>query len=227
MPKVLFATPFLEVPTKHWVESLEASIPYVEEAGWEHGLTVEIGNPYVSGARANLLAKFVNDASYDRIFFIDYDLGWEPAALAKVLSVDSDVVCGDYRFKNDREEYMTKLMSNEHGTPLVRRDGCILAEVAPAGFMCIKREVLDRFAQSYPSLTYGTNNVHVDLFNHGAIDGIWWGEDYAFCYRWRKLGGEVWVAPDLNIDHHSKSVVYKGNLHEFLLRQPGGSNHKE
>lgn len=227
MPKVLFATPFLSTPTVPWTESLEASVPHIEEAGWEHGLAVEVGNVYISGARASLVKKFLDDDSYDRIFFIDYDLSWEPHAITKILAIDSDVVGGDYRFKKGDEEYMSKIISGTDNTPIVRQDGCIKVDALPGGFMCIKRSAVLEFGKHYTDLLYGPDNKYVDLFNHGAIDGTWWGEDYGFCYRWRKMGGECWCYPNLDIDHHSKNMVYTGNLHEFLLRQPGGSHFKE
>ena len=33
----------------------------------------------------------------------------------------------------------------------------------------------------------------------GAHNGAWWGEDYAFCRRWREKGGQIWCLPDLGI----------------------------
>jgi hypothetical protein len=56
-----------------------------------------------------------------------------------------------------------------------------------------------------------------DLFNHGAHEGVWWGEDYAFSRRWREMGGEIWVVPDLDITHHSRDAAFPGNYHKFLL----------
>ena len=55
------------------------------------------------------------------------------------------------------------------------------------------------------------------MFNHGAMDGVWWGEDYAFSNRWRKAGGKIWVIPDMNIDHHGGDICYAGNFHKHLL----------
>jgi hypothetical protein len=77
---------------------------------------------------------------------------------------------------------------------------------------------------AYPELCFGPRyHPSVDLFNHGAHEGVWWGEDYAFCRRWNAIGGEIWVVPDLDLTHHSKTEAFPGNYHEWLLRQPGGS----
>jgi hypothetical protein len=137
-----------------------------------------------------------------------------------------------YRFKEETpEHYMCSIFSRPNGTPWVRPDGCIKAQTIPAGFLKITPEAVDKFMSAYPELMYGPkHNSSVDLFNHGAIDGVWWGEDYAFAHRWKKKCGDIWIVPDLDIDHHlvdkkdsSIKQVFKGNFHRYLLRQPGGS----
>jgi hypothetical protein len=78
--------------------------------------------------------------------------------------------------------------------------------------------------RAYPELCYGPQySLSVDLFNHGAHEGLWWGEDYAFCRNYARLAEEVWIVPDINLDHCQDDYVYKGNFHEYLLRQDGGS----
>jgi len=40
--------------------------------------------------------------------------------------------------------------------------------------------------------------------------GVYLSEDYAFCRRWRAIGGEIWL--DLNSKlNHSGSYTYRGN----------------
>ena len=137
--------------------------------------------------------------------------------------------------------------------PIGRTSDCALkAKVAPAGFLKVTTAALDHFMRCYPELCYGPQySLSVDLFHHGAHKGLWWGEDYAFCRNYIDCGGDVWIVPDLNIDHwshnwqcpkcgilngveHSEKCkacstergevgVFRGNYHEFLLRCPGGS----
>ena len=114
---------------------------------------------------------------------------------------------------------------NPDWTPKIREfDGAISATLIPAGFLKITKEAVDKFMGEYPELSYGPRySPTVDLFNHGARDRIWWGEDYSFAQRWKEKCGDIWLVPDLNINHHAADKVYPGNLHEFLMRQPGGS----
>lgn len=223
MPKVIFCIPTITKPYQVCLDSLEASIPLIQEAGWEEGTVHEIGCPYISAARSTMLRKAL-DAKADVIVFIDHDLSWDPQDLLTLIQTDGDVVSGTYRFKRDEEEYMGAILTKEDGTPLCREDGCIRAHSIPAGFLKVTERAIDRFIQAYPNLCYGKRYApHVDLFNHGAKDHVWWGEDYAFARNWRDLGGEIFLIPNLNITHWAGDNPYPGNYHEFLLRQPGGS----
>ena len=187
-------------------------------------MVTEIGNPYISAARSYMLRKAL-DAKADVIVFIDHDLSWNPQALLKLIETPGDVVAGIYRFKNDDCAYMGVIDDDEDFRPKVRDDGCIKATRVPAGFLKITKEAVNRFMAFYPDLCYGPKyNLSVDLFNHGAYKGAWWGEDYSFSRNWIDLGGEIWVVPDLDLNHHSSDGrIFAGNYHEFLLRQPGGS----
>lgn len=163
---------------------------------------------------------------FDAIVFIDHDMAWTPEDMVKLLTTEGDVVCGTYRFKDDgKEAYMGCIYTGDTDRPMVREDGCMLANRVPAGFLKITMAAIERFKAAYPELiTFRDDPPSVDLFNHGAFDGQWWGEDYSFSRRWREAGGEVWLIPDLNLTHHTADKAYPGNFHEFMLRQPGGVN---
>lgn len=197
-------------------------MPLIRAAGWEEGAVEERGCPYISYARATMLRKAL-DANADVIVFIDYDVSWKPQDLLTLIETDGDVVAGTYRFKTDEEQYMGTWQTNADGYPRLRADGCFLADRVPAGFLKITKAAVDRFMKAHPELIFGVRySPTVDLFNHGVIDGVWYGEDYAFSKRWREAGGEIALIPDLDIDHHSSTTAYRGNLHRFMMRQPGG-----
>lgn len=226
MPKVILCVPTVSKPYKQCLDSIEASIPLIEAAGFEHGMVSEIGCPYISAARSKMLRKALDDKA-DIIVFIDHDLSWDPQDLLTLIQTPGDVVSGTYRFKKEPVEYMGSLLTDAKGFPIPRPNGTLLAHSIPAGFLKITEACVDGFIRAYPDLCYGKSYApSVDLFNHGAHKGVWWGEDYAFARNWRDCGGEVLLLPNLNITHHTKERGYPGNFHEFLLAQPGGSNHK-
>lgn len=222
--KVVLCLPTLTRPYPQTLAAIEASVPLLDAAGHEHFMVSEVGCPYISGARATMLRKAL-DVKADVIVFIDHDLSWSPGDLVKLIEAKGDVVAGLYRFKySDKVEYMGVIDDDDHGFPKVREDGCIKADRVPAGFLKVTRDAVNRFMKAYPHLVYGEAcNPSVDLFNHGAHKGAWWGEDYAFSRNWTDAGGEIWIVPDLNLTHHSPDEAFEGNYHEFLLRQPGGS----
>lgn len=221
--KVAFAVPTLTRPKQECLAALGASIPALDAAGIEHQTVWEVGCPYISHARATMLRKSL-DAGTDCTVFIDHDMSWRPEDLVRLIRTEGDVVAGTYRFKKDEEEYMAVVDCHADGTPVVRpADGAIRADKVPAGFLKVTRHAVRRFMRAYPELVYGDpEHPSVDLFNHGAHRGVWYGEDYAFSRNWRACGGDIWLVPDLDLTHHGDKP-YPGNFHEFLLRCPGGS----
>lgn len=221
--KVVFCIPTLTRPYQACLDSLAASIPPIRAAGWDEGMVSEIGCPYISAARSTMLRKAL-DAGADVIVFIDHDLSWKPEDLLTLIETEGDVVAGTYRFKKDAEEYMGVIQDDANALPVCRDDGAIKATRVPAGFLKITKGAVNRFMTAYPELCYGPKfSLSVDLFHHGAHDGAWWGEDYAFSRNWLALDGEIWLVPDLDIAHHTTEKAYPGNFHHFLMAQPGGS----
>ena len=221
--KVAFCTPTMDRPYPEYLESLEASVPVLDAAGIEHSSVFEIGCPYISAARATMLSKALKWGA-DVIVFIDHDLSWSPEALLKLIQTEGDVVAGTYRYKKDEEDYMGAIHTDpEDHRALARKDGCLSANRIPAGFMKITRSAVEAIRAAYPELSI--NDGGLDLFNHGAHKGVWFGEDMAFSRRWNdEMKREIWLIPNIDITHHSKTDAYPGNYYEFLLRQPGGSN---
>lgn len=228
--KCVFCSPFYSPPAKGklhpFMRSLEAAVPAIVAAGWDEGLAQQVYNPYISFARAEMLRRAL-DAKADVIVFHDYDISARPSDYVKLIETEGDVVAGTYRYKKDEEQYMGDVVTDpDSHKPIGRKtDGAIKTDRVPAGFLKITKEAVGRFMDAYPELIYGTRyNPSVDLFNHGAHMGVWYGEDMAFSRRWSDLGGDIWLVPDLDLTHWDGDKPYPGNLHQFLMRQPGGIN---
>lgn len=219
LTKVVFACPTVTRPFDCFLQSMEASVPLLDAAGLDHQIVFEIGNPYISAARATMLRKAI-DAKADVIVFIDHDLGWKPRDLVRLIETQGDVVSGTYRFKTPNEEYMGSIVMDADFIPQGRAsDGCLAALTIPAGFLKVTRNAVNIFMEGYPELVYGEPcSPFIDLFNHGAHNRVWYGEDYAFSRNWRALGQPIWLVPDLDIDHHSKDEVFRGNFHRYLMK---------
>lgn len=225
--KVVFCCPTVTRPYEQFLEAMKAELPLLDAAGLDHKMVWEIGNPYISSARAIMLRKAL-DEQPDAIVFLDHDLSWKPGDLLRLIQTEGPVIAGTYRFKRDEEEYMGTIRAAADGKPIVRDDGCVRAEWVPAGFLKVTSQAVHDFMASYPELMFGSRyRPHIDLFNHGAHEWIWYGEDYSFSRRWNERGGEIWVIPDLDLTHHGSDRPFPGNYHRYLLRQPGGSHHPQ
>lgn len=235
--KVAFCTPTMSRPFPQYLAAMEATVPHLEAAGIEHQTVFEVGCPYISHARATMTRKAL-DVGADVIVYIDHDLSWQPENLLKLIQTEGDVLAGTYRFKKEPEEYMGTLQSDADGRPMLRRDGLVVAEWVPAGFLKVTRVAIRSLMRAYPELLYGAPDApHFDLFNHGAHNWLWYGEDYAFSRRYIERCGPIWFVPNLDLTHWARTekqigenryeieyVPYAGNWHRYLLRQPGGSD---
>jgi hypothetical protein len=93
------------------------------------------------------------------------------------------------------------------------------------GFMMIKRCTIEKMIEVFPLLKYtdnlfylkgNENNFAYALFDTGIEDNEYLSEDWMFCNRWRKLGGEIWL--DISIDlTHTGPEDFKGCYMSFIL----------
>lgn len=220
--KIVFAMPTVKRPYQQALDALRAAVPAVEALGFKHALVQEIGNPYIGCARATMLRKAL-DAKADMVIFLDHDISYRPEDLVRLVQTEAGIAAGLYRFKTPEEVYMGVLDTDSSGRVSERFDGALRAQLVPAGFLKVTKEAVDVFMTKFPELCYGPKySPSVDLFNHGAHGGTWWGEDYAFSRRWRECGGDIWVIPDVTLVHWAEDSPYTGNYSNFLRRQPGG-----
>lgn len=221
--RVAFCYPTMAGPTDAFLDSLARSVPLLD-GRYEHRAIHELGCPYISGARATMLRKAMQWGA-DVYVFLDDDVAWRPEDLVALIEAEGEVVAGTYRYKTGGDPtYMGRVFLGPNTRPIVRdTDGAIKAICLPAGFLKVTAGAVAKFMAAYPELniTGGDDFVSPDLFNHGAHKGVWYGEDYAFCRNWMDLGGEIWLLPDLDLDHHGRGVqkglVWKGNFHRHLL----------
>ena len=78
------------------------------------------------------------------------------------------------------------------------------------GFMMIRRDTIEKMGRAFPSTKYtddvgflhGSENEYAfALFDCGVEDGHYCSEDWLFCSRWSKMGGDVWIDVTINLNH--------------------------
>lgn len=183
------------------------------------------GDPYITKARNRLASEFLHKYPMcDKAFFTDDDVGWKPEDALRILQHDEDVVCGIYPKKSDVLDFPVEVaIENEQ---IVEKNGLYKASLAPTGFLCIKRSVLERLkaqSGSYVEQDIVGNNIQCwDFFRNGFVPdepgglvGRWWGEDYFFSILCRHNGIDVWIDPDVDFTHRG-GKAWKANFRDSL-----------
>lgn len=132
----------------------------------------------------------------------------------------------NYKFENDE--------NLQKGIPNVK-DGLIELEVAGTGFMCIKRHVIETMVEKMPELKYKKEegylqNIQDDGTRWALFDseidkerGYFLSEDYTFCRRWQRLGGQVWLDPTIKLTHWG-TYAFEGQEFFKFTEQPETQN---
>ena len=84
---------------------------------------------------------------------------------------------------------------------------------------------VNKFYRAYPDLVYGDAFApHIDMFNHGVMDGVWHGEGLCILQSAIARSAAMYgYKPNLEIDHHlSDGTVFKGNFDQYLARPKSG-----
>jgi hypothetical protein len=232
--KVCFAIPTITGDMRcETFKNLMEAVLMLKELNIETDLLILANCPVLPVARNTLVAMFMADPEATDLFFLDYDVGFDPAAVVKLLHRPEEIIAGAYRVKVDDRTEFSVVIKTRDGQPI----GKVISEEPPlaiveadflaTGFMRIKRKVFELMAEYYPELKYQENVVKTvnrkieeayDFFGMG-IDhtrGRYTTEDYMFCKRWRDIGGQLWIYPDIAFDHIGKKA-YSGNFHEHLM----------
>lgn len=182
----------------------------------------------VTRGRNTILGAFLDQPEETHLMFIDADIGFTVEQVMRMLDFDQDVVAGMYPLKRldydnaafqraaDGEPLQTAQLRYVglpcEGEERKEKNGFVTGVYAGAGFLLMKREALERMAKQYPETHYrgAHNTAHPNtspnlyaLFDC-MIDpetGDYLSEDYAFCQRWRAMGGTVWLDTRSRLTH--------------------------
>jgi hypothetical protein len=203
-------------------------------AGGEFDLDVVMlgGDSLITRSRSVLVARFLDDPRATHLMFVDADIAFEPDQFLRLLRLDKDFAAGAYPLKQidwralprravDGEplpaaglSYVGELCAGEQ---LRHEAGFATAAYAGTGFQLIKRTVFERLIAAHPELKFRSvqtltneapNSDRLYALFECAIDpqsGAYLSEDFAFCARWRALGGEIWLDLHSRLTHSGTS----------------------
>ena len=206
--------------------------------GFDMG-TIMLGNDaLITRGRSAIVGKFLDAPGTTHLLFVDADITFTPEQVARMIAFDQDFVAGFYPAKVIDWQQLQERLGHTHerideagliyvgslceGGDLKFQNGFATGIYAGTGFQLIKRAVFERMIAAYPETKYTalhafprpaepSPNLYA-LFDC-MIDqetGVYLSEDYAFCRRWKAIGGEIWL--DLNSKlTHTGAHSFHGN----------------
>jgi hypothetical protein len=119
--------------------------------------------------------------------------------LASIISDETAVQCNMVKYNVN---YIDSMLKIEYNMARVKH--------IATGFMMIQRNTLERLMAAHPATKYvddvGFLKAHEQrhayaLFDCEVVDGHYYSEDWLFCHRWTKLGGQTWMDVSINLTH--------------------------
>lgn len=211
------------------------------------GLHVDLmgGDALITRARSRLAARFLAHPEATHLLFIDADIGFAPQNVFRLLEAGREMAAGVYPIKSiDWEKarsaakagvqnlmaaslgYVVRFLPTPDNSVEVE-NGFARVAYGGTGFLMIARAAMQRIVDAHPELRAGMRDMHDDLAPEAVMvfetmiepeTGQYLSEDYAFCRRWRDLGGEIWAdfdSPLIHVGH----AVYAGSVMQGLRPQ--------
>jgi hypothetical protein len=179
-------------------------------------LVDDIGNALIADSRGVIATRFW-ESDCDELIFIDSDVTWQAGALLKLVDAPVDLVAGIYPTRRDPINYMVHYLDKKE-LWADSETGLLEVKSVPTGFMKLSRNCISKMIEAYPQKHYYTaerDKEFYPLFDHVFEDGYKWGEDFSFCIRWRNIGGQVWVDPEIAMGHVGYKI-FQGHLGNYL-----------
>jgi hypothetical protein len=140
------------------------------------------------------------ESGTEHLLFVDADIGFDPLQVVAMLEFDQEFVAGAAPVKAYFDGGLRYAATPCTGSERDASGRFITAERVGGSLMLLKRTVFERMIAAYPATRYtydfvSRNEESSDrfaLFDPLLVGGRYLSEDYAFCYRWRALGGRIW-----------------------------------
>jgi len=186
------------------------------------------GDALITRVRADLMTAFLDMPEATHFLFIDADIWFEPPQVFRLMNFAEDFVAAAYPLKMYDWDKIARAMAERRPKPIcaalhyvfnledpakvVSRQGFAKSKYVGTGFMMLRRAALLRLCEANPQLKYKKAHVQDDRLNsphrYALFDtmidpetGEYLSEDYAFCRRWRDIGGEIWVDLQSKLTH--------------------------
>ena len=217
-----------------YVNSIVPSCNELAFRGIPHGLYILPNESLISRAR-NRCAAFALKNGFEKLIFIDSDIGWNIADFEAIFTSEKLVVGGTYPIKQlDPTRLSYNPLENSTFPPEVKSrsieellflkqryadadSGEVEVRHVPTGFMMIDSTVLERLQAYVPHYLQedtgdGTFEKHYDYFPVRLVGEMYESEDWAFCSLVREhLDCGIWLNTNVVLTH-TGSYTYTSGL---------------
>jgi hypothetical protein len=195
-----------------------------QQAGLNWSLDTMVNESLVTRARNNLMAKMMTNTQATHFMFIDADIRFQPESILQMIAYDKEVIGGLYPKKALPVNYVINLK------PETKIQGDIFTvDTMGTGFLLFKRSVYEKLIQAHPECKYvddvGLGKQYEPMM-YSIFDvqiderGHYLSEDWLFCRRWQKLGGEIWAHSKVLLNHVGH-YEYAGDLDKIAIGKRG------
>jgi hypothetical protein len=210
------------------------------------GLHIELtgGDALITRARSRMATQFLEETDHTHLMFVDADIAFRPEHIFRLLDAGKDLVGGVYPLKlidwakvdaavkggmKDVQAASLGYVVGFTPTPDQAVDvddaGFGRVDSIGTGFMLISRRALEQVRDANPQLRCRLADMNlaareVTLFFDTMIDPDTrehLSEDYAFCRRWRDVGGEVYADFQTRLSHIGHAT-FTGSLMDAVAR---------
>ena len=225
---VFFATPcYGGMLTDQFFLSMFRTSQTLMRNGINFRITTLRNESLVTRARNILTAMFL-ESDCTHLMFIDSDIEFSDESVLRALAYDKPIMAAAYPKKALPIQYAINFKFVDQNTKQIRvENGAVEVLDASTGFFLIKREVIEKMIAEYPELHYRNDSNIDEKFNkycyslfdtiHDPDDNRYLSEDYTFCRRWQKIGGEIWLDPNTKLNHVG-SYTFEGDVGKIINR---------
>ncbi len=211
------------------------------------GLEIDLmgGDALITRARSRLAARFLAHPDATHVLFCDADIAFGPENVFRLLDAEKPVIAAVCPMKfidwnrarvAARAEapdmmaaslgYVVRFLPTPDSSVQVE-GGIAKVSYGGTGFLMIRREAMQAVVDAHPELTAKMGDMGDKLADQAVMvfetmiereTGQYLSEDYAFCRRWRDLGGDIWADLEARLTHIGPAFYTGSVLQAMAVR---------
>lgn len=193
-----------------YVRSLLKTTYYLTANGLTWNFMTEYSSLVAHAREKTIGGTGYNDASnrnpghgaftYDKLFWIDSDIEWEPDDFFRLLESDKKIISGCYMMESEEVTvYPVPLGAPLHKNDILKMKKPFTVRGVGFGFLCVSQGVFEQMERPWFS------QVEVEVHNEETGEFEYkfplMGEDLSWCEKAHRLGFEIWVDPLVRVGH--------------------------